>query len=86
MATLNSYEGLLPPQSLNQAEQAVMAGPPAVPTPLPEIIAALRTVTQLDGLTDEHHHRGPPAPHCYRKTQVSTRIVYSSPTGSHVGM
>ena len=32
MATLNSYEGLLPPQSLNQAEQPIMAGPPAQAT------------------------------------------------------
>ena len=55
MATLNSYEGLLPPQSLNQAEQPIMAGPPAQPTPIPEIVAALRTVAQLDGLTEEEY-------------------------------
>src|SRR5260370_33621852 len=53
MATLNSYEGLLPPQPLNQAEQPVMAGPPAEPTPLHEIVAALRTGAQLDGLSEE---------------------------------
>jgi signal transduction histidine kinase len=55
MATLNSYESLLPTQQLNQTEQPVMAGAPAEPTPLPAIIAALRTVTQLDGLTEEEY-------------------------------
>jgi len=55
MATLNSYESLLPAQPLGQTDQPVMVGPPAEPTPLPEIIAALRTVTQLDGLTEEEY-------------------------------
>jgi signal transduction histidine kinase len=55
MATLNSYAGLLPTQPPNQAEQPIMAGAPAEPTPLPEIVAALRTVTQLDGLTEEEY-------------------------------
>src|SRR5260370_19715773 len=32
-----------------------MAAPPAEPTPLPEIVAALRTVTPLDGLTEEEY-------------------------------
>jgi len=55
MATVNSYESLLPAQPLNQADQSVLAGPPAEPTPLPEIIAALRTVAQLDGLSEEEY-------------------------------
>jgi signal transduction histidine kinase len=55
MATLNSYESLLPAQPPNQTEQPVMAGPPAEPTPLPEIIAALRTVAPLDGLNEEEY-------------------------------
>jgi signal transduction histidine kinase len=55
MATLNSYESLLPAQQPNLADQSVMAGPPAEPTPIPEIVAALRTVTQLDGLTEEEY-------------------------------
>jgi signal transduction histidine kinase len=55
MATLNSYEGLLSAQLPTHAEQPVLAGPPAQPTPLPEIIAALRTVTPLDGLTEEEY-------------------------------
>jgi signal transduction histidine kinase len=55
MATLNSYEGLLPTQPFNQAEQPIMAGPPAEPTPLHEIVAALHSVAQLDGLTDEEY-------------------------------
>ena len=56
MATLNSYdESLLPAQPLNQTDQSVMAGPPAEPTPIPEIVAALRTVTQLDGLSEEEY-------------------------------
>ncbi len=53
MATLNSYESLLPEQTL--AEQPVMAGPPAEATPIPEIVAALRTVSNLDGLTEEEY-------------------------------
>src|SRR5216684_9410149 len=55
MATLNSYESLLPAQPLGQTEQPVMVGPPAEPTPFPEIVAALRTVTPLDGLTEEEY-------------------------------
>jgi signal transduction histidine kinase len=55
MATLNSYENLLPEQTLNQVDQPVKVGPPAVPTPLPQIIAALKTVAQLDGLTEEEY-------------------------------
>ncbi len=54
MATLNSYEGLLQTPA-TQAELQIMAGPPATPTPLPEIVAALRTITPLDGLTDEEY-------------------------------
>src|SRR5580698_4375031 len=55
MATLNSYEGLLSAQPPTHAERPVLAGPPAQPTPLPEIIAALRAVAQLDGLTDDEY-------------------------------
>ncbi len=55
MATLNSYEGLLPEQTPASAEQAILAGPPAEPTPIPKIVAALRDVTQLDGLTEEEY-------------------------------
>ena len=55
MATLNSYESLLPAQPLNQADQPVMVGPPTTPTPVQEIVTALRTVVQLDGLTDEEY-------------------------------
>src|SRR5277367_6840380 len=53
MATLNSYESLLPEQQFVQAEQPVIAGPPAEPTPIPEIVAALRAVAPLDGLSEE---------------------------------
>jgi signal transduction histidine kinase len=55
MATLNSYEGLLQNPPPGAAESQIIAGPPATPTPLPEIIAALRTITQLEGLTDEEY-------------------------------
>ncbi len=55
MATLNSYESLLRAQPLTQADQPVLAGPPVAPTPLPEIIAALRTVTPLDGLSEQEY-------------------------------
>src|SRR5580704_2392840 len=55
MATVNSYESLLPAQTLTQADQPILAGPPAEPTPLHEIVAALRTVAQLDGLNDAEY-------------------------------
>src|ERR1700722_19267950 len=55
MATLNSYESLLPEQEIVQADQPVMAGAPAGPTPIPEIVTALRTVSQLDGLTEDEY-------------------------------
>jgi signal transduction histidine kinase len=55
MATLNSYESLLPEQEIVQADQPVIAGPPAEPTPIPEIVAALRTVTPLDGLSEQEY-------------------------------
>jgi signal transduction histidine kinase len=55
MATLNSYESLLPEQEVVPADQPILAGPPAEPTPIPEIVAALRTVVQLDGLTEEEY-------------------------------
>jgi signal transduction histidine kinase len=55
MATVNSYESLLPTQSVNQAELSTMVGPPSEPTPMAEIVAALRTITSLDGLTDAEY-------------------------------
>jgi signal transduction histidine kinase len=55
MATLNSYESLLPEQTSTLTEQPVMADRPARPTPVSEIVAALRNVTQLDGLTDDEY-------------------------------
>jgi signal transduction histidine kinase len=55
MATLNSYESLLPEPQLVPAEQTILAGPPAEPTPIPEIVAALRTVTPLDGLSEQEY-------------------------------
>ena len=53
MATVDSYESLLPSPTVSAPEQSVVAGPPAKPTPLPEIIAALRTITPLEGLSEE---------------------------------
>lgn len=37
------------------SEVPVLAGPPTKPTPLPEIIAALRTISVLDGLIEEEY-------------------------------
>jgi len=55
MATLNSYESLLPNETLHQSEEPILAGPPPEPTPIPEIVAALRTVTPLDGLSEQEY-------------------------------
>jgi signal transduction histidine kinase len=53
MATLDSYESMVPTLPVNQGDQ--LAGPPATPTPIAEIVAALRTITPLDGLTEEEY-------------------------------
>jgi signal transduction histidine kinase len=55
MATLDSFEALLPTESPNQVEVSVLAGPPAEPSPLPKIIVALRTIPSLDGLTEQEY-------------------------------
>jgi signal transduction histidine kinase len=55
MATPTSYEAALPSLSVNQTEGTILAGPPPQPTPIPEIIRALRNVTPLEGLTEEEY-------------------------------
>jgi signal transduction histidine kinase len=55
MATLDSFEALLPSQNANQAEVPVLARPSAEPSPLPEIIAGLQTIASLDGLTEQEY-------------------------------
>jgi signal transduction histidine kinase len=55
MATIDNYEGMLPTLPVGVMETPVMAGPPATPTPIPEIVKALRTIGPLDGLTDEEY-------------------------------
>jgi len=52
MASLESYETLIAPVP---ADQAVNAAPPETATPLPEIVAALRKITSLDGLSEEEY-------------------------------
>ena len=51
MAAPSSYEAVLPQQLGPQ----VFLTPPAHPTPKAEIISALRTISALDGLTDEEY-------------------------------
>jgi signal transduction histidine kinase len=51
MAAPSSYEALLP----HQFGPPVFVAPPAHPTPQSEIIAALRTIPALDGLTEEEY-------------------------------
>jgi signal transduction histidine kinase len=53
MAAPSSYEALLPSTPLG--EQPVFIGPPAEATPLPQLIAALRTIPPLDGLTEAEY-------------------------------
>jgi len=55
MATLDSYEDVMPAGAPHTAEPMVMAAVPERPTPEAEIIAALRTVAVLDGLTDQEY-------------------------------
>ncbi|GGA64390.1 sensor histidine kinase [Edaphobacter acidisoli] len=51
IATTGSFEATLPPLP----ETTVFAGPPAAPTPVAEIVAALRTIVQLEGLTETEY-------------------------------
>ncbi|WP_158945192.1 sensor histidine kinase [Granulicella sp. S190] len=53
MATADLYESQLQTPPVPQVDQ--FAGRPAVPTPIPEIVAGLRTITPLDGLTEEEY-------------------------------
>jgi signal transduction histidine kinase len=55
MATLDSFEALLPTQGPNPVEMSGPARPPAEPSPLPEVVAALHTVASLDGLTEQEY-------------------------------
>src|SRR5580698_10562077 len=55
MATLDSFEALLPAQSAAPVELPVLAERPAEPSPLPEIIAALRTIVSLEGLSEQEY-------------------------------
>jgi signal transduction histidine kinase len=55
MATLDSYEVPTETLPVSPVEQQVFADAPAVPTPLAEIITALRTVNALDGFTEEEY-------------------------------
>jgi signal transduction histidine kinase len=48
IATQGSFAATLP----TLPEVSVLAGPPAAPSPLPEIIAALQTITPLEGLSE----------------------------------
>ena len=52
MATQGSYQTIL---SDTQAGPLIFIGPPTHPTPIPQIVSALRTITPLDGLTDAEY-------------------------------
>ncbi|HEU4637074.1 MAG TPA: ATP-binding protein [Edaphobacter sp.] len=51
MAAPSTFEAILP----HQLGLQVFIAPPKQPTPLPEIISALRTIHALDGLTEEEY-------------------------------
>ncbi len=51
MAAPSSYEAILP----QQFGPRTFISPPVTPTPLSEIVGALRTIPVLDGLTDEEY-------------------------------
>ncbi|HTD96976.1 MAG TPA: hypothetical protein VK627_08600, partial [Edaphobacter sp.] len=55
MATPGSFEATLSAPSIGQMEQLVLAGAPATPTPLLQIVEALRTISPLDGLTEQEY-------------------------------
>ena len=52
LAAQGSYEATLP---LNEVEPQIFVGPPSRPTPLADIVAALRTIPPLNGLTEEEY-------------------------------
>ena len=51
MAASSSFEAVLP----QQLGPTTFIAPPAQPTPLPQIVAALRTISTLDGLTEDEY-------------------------------
>ncbi len=51
MAASSSFEAVLP----QQLGPVIFIGPPSQPTPLPQVVAALRTIPALDGLTDTEY-------------------------------
>ncbi|MBS1820657.1 MAG: histidine kinase [Acidobacteria bacterium] len=51
MAAPSSFEAVLP----QQLGPAIFIAPPPQPTPLPEIVAALRTISAIEGLTEEEY-------------------------------
>ena len=53
MATVDNYESLLPTLPAPALDQD--AGPPAQPSPVADIVAALRTIAPLDGLSEEEY-------------------------------
>src|SRR5882757_3246542 len=55
MATVSQFDTPLEAPFEFQPDPTVFVAPPAEPTPLPEIIAALRTIVQLEGLSDEEY-------------------------------
>jgi signal transduction histidine kinase len=57
-----------------QPDRTVFVVPPAEPTPLPEIIAALRTIVQLEGLSDEEYTWL--ATHCTERIGPDGSIVF----------
>ena len=53
MATVNNYESLLTTLPVPAVDQ--IAGPPAQPSPIADIVGGLRTIAALDGLTEEEY-------------------------------
>ena len=52
LAAQGSYEATLP---LNEVEPQIFVGPPSRPTPIADIVAALRTIAPLNGLTEAEY-------------------------------
>jgi signal transduction histidine kinase len=55
MAALDSVEALLSTPEANLIESPILAHPPEKPSPLCEIVAALRTIGPLDGLSEQEY-------------------------------
>ena len=53
--TISTLNNIIPGIALPPEVPQIFVAPPATPTPIPQVVAALRTIPSLDGLTDTEY-------------------------------